>query len=86
MRSVSVSGDLLSSRLPQLYTAAMAYRGVERRREVREQSDVAAPIILPGGQVVKCQVTVFSASGAHLSVASAFGLPDTVELRVAGRT
>jgi hypothetical protein len=64
----------------------VAYRGVERRREVREQSNVAAQIILPGGQVVKCQVADYSESGARLSVASAFGLPDTVELRVAGRT
>ena len=63
-----------------------AFRGVERRRKVREQSKVAAQIILPGGQMVKCQVTDHSEGGARLSVASAFGLRDRVELRVAGRT
>jgi hypothetical protein len=59
----------------------VAYGGLEVR-----ESNVPAQIILPGGQVVKCQVTDYSESGARLTVASVFGLREAVELRVAGRT
>jgi hypothetical protein len=62
------------------------FRGVERRRGVREQTDVAAEILLPSGQTAKCRVTDFSKNGARLSIASAFGLPNTFELRAPGRT
>ena len=62
------------------------FRGMERRREVREPTDVAAEILLSTGQTAKCRVTDFSKTGARLSVASAFGLPDTFELRAPGRT
>jgi hypothetical protein len=61
------------------------YCGVERRREVREQTDVSARIVLSNGQMTKCSVTDFSRAGAGLSVASAFGFPDTFELHAAGR-
>jgi hypothetical protein len=63
----------------------IGFRGVERRRVVREQTDVAAEILLPSGQNVKCRVTDFSKTGARLTVASAFGLPNTFELRAGGR-
>jgi hypothetical protein len=63
----------------------IGYCGVERRCEVREQTDVAARIVLCGGQTTKCSVINFSHSGAGLSVASAFGVPDTFELHAVGR-
>jgi hypothetical protein len=53
----------------------------ERRRAVREKTDISAHIILPANQFVKCRVTNFSTYGALLAVPSAFGLPDTFELR-----
>jgi hypothetical protein len=62
------------------------FRDMERRREVREQTDVAAEVLLASGQTVKCRVNDFSKRGARLTVASAFGLPDTFELRAGGRT
>ena len=61
------------------------YRGVERRCAVREKADISAHIILPASQFVKCRVTNFSTYGALLAVPSAFGLPDTFELRGLGR-
>jgi hypothetical protein len=61
------------------------YRGVERRRAVREKADISAHIVLPASHMVKCRVTNFSACGALLAVPSAFGLPDTFELRGLGR-
>ena len=61
-------------------------RGLERRREVREQTDAAAQIVLPTGQAVQCHVTDFSKTGARLSVASTFGLPNVFDLWAAGRT
>ena len=61
------------------------FRGVERRREVREKTDISAHIVLPASQLVKCRVTDFSSMGARLSVASVFGLPNTFELRAGGR-
>jgi hypothetical protein len=57
------------------------FGGVERRREVREKTDVIAQIVLPTGQTAKCSVIDYSNAGAGLVVASAFGLPETFELR-----
>ena len=57
------------------------FRGVERRRAVREKADISAHIVLPAGDLVKCRVANFSTDGALLAVPSAFGLPDTFELR-----
>ena len=64
----------------------IGFSGVERRRVVREPTDAAAQIVLPTGQAVQCHVTDFSKTGARLSVASAFGLPDVFDLWAAGRT
>lgn len=64
----------------------IGFCGVERRRGVREQSDVAAQIVLPGGHIAKCRMTDVSKSGARLAVPTAFGLPDTFELRTPGRS
>jgi hypothetical protein len=61
------------------------YRGVERRRAVREKADISAHIVLPASHMVKCRVTNFSTCGALLAVPSAFGLPDAFELRGLGR-
>jgi hypothetical protein len=60
------------------------YRGVERRRAVREKADISAHIILPDGQLMKCRLWDLSSMGARLAV-SVFGLPETFELRVPGR-
>jgi hypothetical protein len=49
------------------------YRGVERRRAVREKADISAHIILPASQFVKCRITDHSSIGAWLIVPSAFG-------------
>jgi hypothetical protein len=57
------------------------YRGVERRRAVRQKADISAHIILPASQFLKCRITDHSSIGARLAVPSAFGLPDTFELR-----
>jgi hypothetical protein len=62
-----------------------AYLGVERRRAAREQVDVGAYIALHDGRTVSCSLVDYSFLGARLAVASAFGLPETFELRVAGR-
>jgi hypothetical protein len=62
------------------------FRGVERRRAVREQTDLTAHVTLPAGQTVKCRLTEFSKTGARLAVASAFGLPDTFALSAASQT
>jgi hypothetical protein len=64
----------------------IGFHGVERRREVREQTDVAAQIVLSTCQTVKCRVTDFSNTGVRLAVTSAFGLPNEFGLRAAGRT
>lgn len=61
------------------------FGGVERRREVREKTDVTAQIVLSTGQTAKCSVIDYSNAGAGLAVASAFGLPATFELRAGGR-
>ena len=61
------------------------YRGVERRRAVREKADISAHIVLPASHRVKCRVSNFSTCGALLAVPSAFGLPDAFELRGLGR-
>ena len=61
------------------------YRGVERRRVVREKVDFSAHVVPPAGQLVKCRVTDVSNAGARLAVPSAFGLPDAFELRGTGR-
>jgi hypothetical protein len=63
----------------------IGFRGVERRREPRERTDVRAQIVPPIGQTADCRVTDFSRTGARLSVASVFGLPNTFELRAGGR-
>jgi hypothetical protein len=63
----------------------VGYRGVERRGAVREKADISAHIILPASQFVKCRLTDFSTYGALLAVPSAFGLPDSFELRGLGR-
>jgi PilZ domain-containing protein len=63
----------------------VGFSGVERRREVRENTDVEAQIVLPAGQNVKCRVSDFSKTGARLTVGSAFGLPNVFELRAGGR-
>jgi hypothetical protein len=60
------------------------YRGVERRRAVREKANISAHIILPASEFVKCRITDHSSIGARLTVPSAFGLPDTFELRGPG--
>jgi hypothetical protein len=41
---------------------------------------------MPIGQTLKCRIIDFSRSGARLSVASTFALPNMFELRVVGRT
>jgi hypothetical protein len=64
----------------------IGFRGVERRRDVREKTDVVARVMLPTGQTIRCCVNDFSKTGARLEVASAFGLPDMFELRAGGRT
>jgi hypothetical protein len=64
----------------------IGFCGVERRREVREQTNAAAQIVLPAGQTVQCRVNDFSNASARLAVASAFGLPNMFEFRAAGRT
>jgi len=61
------------------------FRGVERRREVREKTDISAHIVLLASQLLKCRITDHSSTGARLTVPSAFGLPDTFELRGLGR-
>lgn len=61
-------------------------RRSDRRRHSRRPTDVPADIVLPTGQSVKCRVANYSNSGARLNVASAFGLPDSFELRAGGRT
>ena len=61
------------------------YRGVERRRAVRQKADISAHIVLPASQFLKCRITDHSSVGARLTVPSAFGLPDTFELRGLGR-
>jgi len=63
----------------------VGYHGVERRRAAREKADISAHIVLPTTHLVKCRVTNFSTYGALLAVPSAFGLPDTFELRGLGR-
>jgi hypothetical protein len=63
----------------------IGFGGVERRRDAREQTDLTAQIVLPTGQTVKCSVVNFSNTGARLAVVSAFGLPNTFQLRAAGR-
>ena len=63
----------------------VGFGGVERRRAVREKSDLSARILMPDGQSAKCLVTDFSRIGARLAVPSAFGLPDAFDLRAAGR-
>lgn len=55
------------------------------RSDVKERADVTALIVLPGGETVKCHVRDFSTRGAFLSVASVFGLPTSLELRVGGQ-
>jgi hypothetical protein len=62
------------------------FHGVERRREVRERTDVSAQIVLPTRQTVKCRVSDFSNTGVRLTVTSTFGLPNVFELRAAGQT
>ena len=62
----------------------IGFRGVERRRHAREQTDVPAQIVPPIGQIIDCRVTDFSKTGARLSVASVFGLPNAFELRAGG--
>jgi hypothetical protein len=64
----------------------IGFCGVDRRRGVREQTDVPAQIVLPGGHVVNCSVTDVSKSGARLVVPTAFGLPDTFELWTSKRS
>jgi hypothetical protein len=63
----------------------IGFSGVERRREVRERTDVPAQILLPTDRTMKCRMTDISQAGARLSVASAFGLPNAFELWAAGR-
>jgi hypothetical protein len=63
----------------------VGYHGVERRRAVREKSDISVHTVLPASHLVKCRVTNLSTYGALLAVPSAFGLPDTFELRALGR-
>jgi hypothetical protein len=63
----------------------VGYHGVERRLAVRKTADISAHIVLPTTHLVKCRVTNFSTYGALLAVPSAFGLPDTFELRGLGR-
>jgi hypothetical protein len=62
------------------------YLGVERRRAVRMKMDGVGHVILRGGDMLKCRVRDISAIGACFTVASAFGLPETFELRVDGRS
>ena len=62
------------------------YFGVERRHAVRKKMDGVGHVILRDGYMVKCRVRDISAVGACLNVASAFGLPETFELRVDGRS
>ena len=61
------------------------YRGFERRRAVREKADISTHIVLPAGQFLKCRIADHSTIGARLTIRSAFGLPDTFELRGLGR-
>jgi hypothetical protein len=60
------------------------YCGVERRRAVRVRTDLAAQILLPDYQSLRCTVTDYSPIGARIAVPSAFGLPEFFRLRAAG--
>ena len=57
---------------------------MERRRADRVRGDLAAQILLPDYQALPCTVTDYSPIGARLVVPSAFGLPESFRLRVAG--
>ena len=60
-------------------------KGVDRRREEREPTDVDATIILPG-TIVMCRVADLSKTGARLLLTSILGIPEDFDLRVRGRT
>ena len=64
----------------------IGFHGLERRRALRERTDVPAYILLTTGQNVKCRVTDFSKTGARLEVPSGLGLPNAFELRAGART
>jgi hypothetical protein len=58
--------------------------GVDRRRVDRVPTDLAAQILLPDYQPLRCSVTDYSPFGARVELPSAFGLPDIFLVRVAG--
>jgi hypothetical protein len=62
------------------------FGGVERRGGLREARDLSAQILLAHGKIIQCRVIELSTTGARLAVTSMFGIPDTFELRAAGRT
>jgi hypothetical protein len=63
----------------------IGFSGVDRRRDKRERTDIAAQIVLPATHV-KCRVIDLSKSGALVAAASVFGLPDRFELWAGGQT
>jgi hypothetical protein len=61
------------------------YGGYERRAERRLPTDLAGQIRLPTGQDIPRRVADCTTMGARIRVAAVFGLPQSFDLRAAGR-